>query len=80
MPVQVLEAVRNISFLSKMLELYSEIIARRKAFGIGHMYVFTFLLRMTYTMTSRNIEFSSWDIQYTLIIQARLAACYTSVV
>jgi hypothetical protein len=28
------------------------------------MYVYTFLLGMTHTMTSQNIDLSSWDILY----------------
>jgi hypothetical protein len=28
----------------------------RKRFGIGHMYIYTFLLRMTDTVTSQNID------------------------
>jgi hypothetical protein len=36
--------------------LYSEIVKSRKPFGIGHMYIYTFLLRMTDTVTSQNIE------------------------
>jgi hypothetical protein len=47
-------------------ELYSEIALSRKPFGIGHMYIYTFLLRMTDTMTSQNIDLSSWDILYKL--------------
>jgi hypothetical protein len=35
--------------------LYSEIAISRKPFGIGHMYIYTFLLRMTDTRTSQNI-------------------------
>jgi hypothetical protein len=38
--------------------LYSEIALSRKPIGIGHMYIYTFLLRITHTMTSQNIEFS----------------------
>jgi hypothetical protein len=49
-----LETVRNISFLSTIFELYSEIFLSRKPFGIGHMYIYTFLLRVTDTMTSQN--------------------------
>jgi hypothetical protein len=45
-------------------ELYSEIALSRKQFGIGHMYKFTFLLRITDTMTSPNIDISSWDTLY----------------
>ena len=33
--------------------LYSEIARSQKLFGIGHMYIYTFLLRMTNTMTFR---------------------------
>jgi hypothetical protein len=40
-------------------ELYSEIDLSRKPFGIGHMYIYTFLLRMTDTMTSKNIDLCS---------------------
>jgi hypothetical protein len=45
-------------------KVYSEIALSRKLFGIGHMYIYTFLLTMTDTMTSQNIEVSSWDILY----------------
>jgi hypothetical protein len=41
--------------------LYSEIAVSRKPFRIGHMYIYTFLFRMTDTMTSQNIDVSSWD-------------------
>jgi hypothetical protein len=44
--------------------LYSEIALSRKPFGIGHMYIYSFLLRMTDTMTSQNIGLSSWDTLY----------------
>jgi hypothetical protein len=54
-----LEAVRNISFLSIILALYSEIALSRKPFGIGHMYIYGFLLGMTDTVTSQNIDLSS---------------------
>jgi hypothetical protein len=37
-------------------ELYSEI--ARKQFGIGHMYIYTFLLKMTNTVTSQNMDLS----------------------
>jgi hypothetical protein len=36
----------------------------RKPFGIGHMYTFTSLLRITDTMTSQNIDLSSWNTLY----------------
>jgi hypothetical protein len=42
--------------------LYSETALSRKPFGIGHMYRYIFLLRMTDTMTSQNIDLSSEDI------------------
>jgi hypothetical protein len=43
----------------RVARLYSEITQSRKPFGIGHMYIYTFLLRMTDTMTSHNIDLSS---------------------
>jgi hypothetical protein len=39
---------RKCIILGKLLELYSEIALSQKPFGIGHMYIYTFLLRMTY--------------------------------
>jgi hypothetical protein len=39
--------------------LYSEIALPRNPFGIGHMYIYTFFLRMTDTITSQNIGLSS---------------------
>jgi hypothetical protein len=36
--------------------LHSEIAVCRKAFGIGHLYIYIFLLRMTDTVTYRNID------------------------
>jgi hypothetical protein len=42
--------------------LYSEIALSRKPFGTGHMYIYNFLLRMAYIMTSENVHLSSWDI------------------
>jgi hypothetical protein len=35
-----------------------------KPFGIVHMFVWSFLIRMTDTMTSQNIVLSSWDTLY----------------
>jgi hypothetical protein len=65
----VLETVRNISFLSTVLELYSEIALSRKSFGIGHMnkyiYIYFFLNGRYYDL--QNIDSSSWDIPYTTI-------------
>jgi hypothetical protein len=59
----VLETVRNISFLSTVLEPYSEIALYRKHFGIRHVHI-KFLLRMADTMPSQNIDLSSWYILY----------------
>jgi hypothetical protein len=44
--------------------LYSEIALSRKPFGIGYIYIYNFLLRMTDTMTSQNIDLSSSDMLY----------------
>jgi hypothetical protein len=41
--------------------LYGEIALSRKQCGIGHMYIYIFLLRMADTMTSQNIDLSPWD-------------------
>jgi hypothetical protein len=57
-----LDTVRHISFLSTILELYNEIAHLGNPFGIGYMYIYTFFLRVTDTMTSQNIDLSSWDI------------------
>jgi hypothetical protein len=43
--------------------LYSEITLSQKPFGIGHMYIYSFLLRMTDDMT-QSIDLSSWDTLY----------------
>jgi hypothetical protein len=56
--------LHNISFVSTILEMFSEISRSRKTFGIGHMYMYTFLVRMTDTMTSQNTDLSSWDYLY----------------
>jgi hypothetical protein len=45
----------------RVARLYSEF---RKPFGIGYMYIYTFLLRMTDTVTSQNIGLSSWGTMY----------------
>jgi hypothetical protein len=45
-------------------KMYSEIALSRKPFGIGHMYIYIFLLRMADTVTSQNIDLSSWDTLY----------------
>jgi hypothetical protein len=44
--------------------LYSEIALSRKQFGIGHMYIYTFLLIMADPVTSLNIDLSYWDTLY----------------
>jgi hypothetical protein len=62
----VLETVHNISFLSTILVLYSEISLPREQFGIGHFYIYTILVSMTDTMTSQNIHFSFWDTVYNI--------------
>jgi hypothetical protein len=46
--------------------LYSEMALSRKPFGIGHMYIYNFLLRMTDTVTSQNTDLSSWDTLYNM--------------
>jgi hypothetical protein len=56
--------VRNIPFLSTILELCREIALFRKPLGIGHMYIYIFLPSMTNTMTYENIDLSFWDILY----------------
>jgi hypothetical protein len=45
----------------RVSRLYSEIALSRKPFGIEHMYIYNFLLKMTDTMKSQNIYISSWD-------------------
>jgi hypothetical protein len=55
--------MRNIYFLSIILELYGEIALSRKPFGIEHMCI-KILFTLTDTMTSQNIEISSWDTLY----------------
>jgi hypothetical protein len=44
--------------------LYSEIALSWKPFGVGHAYIYTFLLRMIDTVTSQSIDFFSWDTLY----------------
>jgi hypothetical protein len=44
--------------------LHSKIALSRKPFGIGHMYIYTLLLKITDTMTPQNIDRLSWDILY----------------
>jgi hypothetical protein len=44
--------------------LYSEIALCRKPFGIGQMYIYSFLLRMTDIKASEKNDSSSWNILY----------------
>jgi hypothetical protein len=46
--------------------LYSQMAVPGKQFGIGHMFISTFLLRMIDSVISQNIYLSSWDILYVL--------------
>jgi hypothetical protein len=48
----------------RVARLYSEIALSRKPFGIGHVYIYKFLLRMIDTMTSQNTDLSSWRTLY----------------
>jgi hypothetical protein len=43
---------------------YSKIAVFWKASGIGHIYIYNFLPRMTDTITSQNIDLSSWGTLY----------------
>jgi hypothetical protein len=43
---------------------YSETAPSRNPLGVGNMYIYNFMLRMTDTMTSQNTDLSSWDILY----------------
>jgi hypothetical protein len=44
--------------------LCSEVDISRKPSGIGHMYIYTLLLRIADTVTSQNIDLSSWYALY----------------
>jgi hypothetical protein len=52
-----LETVRNISFLSTSLELYSERALSWKPFGRGHIYICTFCLEWPILWPSRILTF-----------------------
>jgi hypothetical protein len=54
----------RVARLYSVQVLYSEIALPPKPFGIGHMYIYSLLLRVTDTMTSQNIRLSSWDTLY----------------
>jgi hypothetical protein len=59
----VLEIVHNIFFINN-LELYSEIVlTSENVRDRTHVHI-NFLLRITDTMTSQNIDRSSWDTLY----------------
>jgi hypothetical protein len=69
MPIHMLQTVvqytggkDNIGCQSKLL--YSETALSQTPFGIGHMYMSNFLLRMIDTMTSQITDLSSWDTLY----------------
>jgi hypothetical protein len=55
-------AKKILSAISKVL--YSEIALSQTPFRIGCMPIYTFLLRMTDTMTSQNTDLSSWATLY----------------
>jgi hypothetical protein len=44
----------------RVVRLHSGIARSRKPFGIGHTYIYIFLLRKTDTVTSLNTDLSSW--------------------
>jgi hypothetical protein len=57
--------------------VYSEIALSWKPFRIGHMCIYTFLLGVTDTLTSQNIDLSSWytyilDLDYKMHITCKL--------
>jgi hypothetical protein len=56
---------------AKAKPLYSQMALSRKPFGIAHMFIQTVFLRMTDTMTSQNIDLSSWDTLYKLCLTVR---------
>jgi hypothetical protein len=45
----------------RVVRLYSEMALSRKPLGIGHMYIHTFLLRMTDAVTPQKTDLSSLD-------------------
>jgi hypothetical protein len=51
----------------RVTRLYSETALPRKPFRIGHVYMHTYLLRITDIMTSQNIDLSPLDTLYSLI-------------
>jgi hypothetical protein len=61
------------TILGAKSKLHSEITQSRKKFGIGHMHIYTYLLRMTDTMSSQNTDLSSWDTWPTFSFSAYLS-------
>jgi hypothetical protein len=59
----------------RVARLYSEIALSWKPFGIGHMYIYSFFLRMIDTVTSQNTDLSSWDTRY-FELQRQIAIDY----
>jgi hypothetical protein len=55
-----------LTYDGKQTDHTGEIVISRKPFRIGHMYIYIILLRMTDTVTSQNIELSSWDTLYSV--------------
>jgi hypothetical protein len=52
-PVFIVHVTKLVQFTCTVYSvLYSEIAVSRKPFGIGHMYIYIFLLRMTDTMST----------------------------
>ena len=56
-----------MSFLPTILRLYIQTALSRKPFAIGHMFIWSFVLRMTDTMTSQNMDLTSWDTLYFIV-------------
>jgi hypothetical protein len=55
-----------------IFQLHSEIALSRKPFGIGHRYIYTFLLRMTAIVTSQNVDVYSWDNLHRVFVMERV--------
>jgi hypothetical protein len=55
-------------WVHSVLNTYSEIALSREPFGIRHMYMYAFLLRMVDTLTSQNTKIFFWSTLYTLYI------------
>jgi hypothetical protein len=61
----------------RVARLYSEIALSRKPLGIGHVYIYNFLLRITDTMTSQYIQLSSWDTLYRMLQKYSVNVMFT---